>query len=278
MSKLKLSDLKSTALKVRENIIRMSVNGGSYIGSSFSCTDILVFLYKEFLNINKNNLNDPERDYFFLSKGHVVQALYALFAELDFIPSERLKNNLKITDFLYWHPNASIPGVEFHSGSLGHHLSIASGIALDCTIRQRKNRIVVLMGDGELNEGSVWESALVASSKKLDNLVAIVDRNKIQATTETEDLIKLEPLAEKFKSFGWVVRNADGHDFISLRRAFSKIPVENNKPTLIIANTVRGKGIYEFENKSDKWFSDLTQEEAENLIEKLKQKNDNLQQ
>jgi len=270
MNKQKTEELRLTALRVRERIIRMCVNGGSFIGASFSCVDFIAYIYKEFLNINKDNLNDPGRDYFFLSKGHNVPVLYGLFVELGFLAEERLKNHLKTEDFLYWHPNVNIPGIEFHSGSLGHLMSVAVGVAMDCKIRETKNKIVVVLGDGELNEGSNWEAALVASSKKLDNLIAVVDRNKFQANAETEDIIKLEPLADKFKAFGWGVRTADGHNFTDLEKAFTRLPIVSGRPNLIIANTIRGKGLPSIESRADKWFSEFTAEEAEMLIEEMK--------
>ena len=271
MNKQRIEELRQISLLVRERIIRMCVNGGSFIGASFSCVDFIVYLYKEFMNINKDNLNDPNRDYFFLSKGHDVPALYGLFVELGFLAEERLKNYLKTNDFLYWHPNVNIPGIEFHSGSLGHLLSIALGVAMDCKIRETKNKIIVVLGDGELNEGSNWEAALVAASKKLDNLIAVVDRNKFQANTETEDIIKLEPLADKFKSFGWGVRTVNGHDFRDLKKAFTRFPIASGRPNLIIANTIRGKGLPSIESRVDKWFAEFTQEEAEVLIGELRE-------
>lgn len=270
MNKQRIEELRQISLRVRERIIRMCVNGGSFIGASFSCVDFIVYFYEEFMNVNKDNLNDPNRDYFFLSKGHDVPALYGLFVELGFLAEERLKNYLKTDDFLYWHPNVNIPGIEFHSGSLGHLLSIAIGVAMDCKIRETKNKIVVVLGDGELNEGSNWEAALVAASKKLDNLIAVVDRNKFQANAETEDIIKLEPLADKFKAFGWGVRTVNGHDFRDLKKAFTRFPIVSGRPNLIIANTIRGKGLPSIESRVDKWFAEFTPEEAETLIGELK--------
>jgi transketolase len=270
MTRQKSEELQQIALRVRERIIRMSTNGGSFIGASFSCVDFIVFLYKVFMNINKQNLNDPGRDFFFLSKGHDVPALYALFVELGFLAEERLKNHLKTDDFIYWHPNVNIPGIEFHSGSLGHLLSVGVGVAIDCKLRETKNKIIVVLGDGELNEGSNWEAALVASSKKLDNIIAVVDRNKFQANAETEDIIKLEPLADKFKAFGWSVKTVNGHDFKDLKKAFSRFPIVNGRPNLIIANTIRGKGLPSIESRADKWFANFSDEEAGLLIEELR--------
>ena len=269
MEKETKNQLENIAYKVREHIVRMSGDGGCFIGASLSCADLIVYLYKEFLNVNKDNLNDPERDYLFLSKGHDVPALYGTFAEIGFIEKDRLKNHLKTNDFIYWHPNTNIPGIEFHSGSLGHLLSVAIGVAIDCKIRGQKNRIVVILGDGELDEGSIWEAVLVAGAKKLDNLIAVVDRNKFQANIETEKLIPLHPIADKFDAFGWKTRSCDGHDFADMEKAFSEFPIENGSPSLVIAETVRGKGLPSIEARADRWFVNFKSEEVEMLLKEL---------
>jgi transketolase len=266
----KLEELSITAFNVREHIIKMATNGGCFIGASLSCVDIVVYLYKYFLNINKNNLKDPERDYFFLSKGHDVPALYGTFAEIGFIEKERLKNHLSTNDYIYWHPNRKIPGVEFHSGSLGHLLSVAMGVAYDCKIKKQKNKIVVLLGDGELNEGSIWESSLVASSLMLDNLIAVVDRNKFQANVETEKLIRLEPLTGKFESFGWNTYETDGHDFSDIDDIFNSIKLNSGKPSIVIAHTIRGKGLPGIESRADRWFCNFSEDEIKDLLEELR--------
>jgi transketolase len=268
----KLSELKDTAFKVREHIIKMTTDGGCFIGASLSCTDIIVYLYKCFLNLNKNNLNDPKRDFFFLSKGHDVPALYGTLSEIGILDKNRLKNHLSTNDFVYWHPNTNIPGIEFHSGSLGHLLSVAMGTAYDCKLRKQNNKVVVLLGDGELNEGSIWEALLVAASLKFDNLIAIVDRNKFQANIETERLIKLEPLAEKFELFGWNVHKTDGHSFIDMENVFSNISTDTDKPSIVIADTIRGKGLPSIESRADRWFSNFTNEEVNDLLEELRTK------
>lgn len=180
---------QTTALRVREHIIRLATNGGCFIGASLSCVDLLVYLYTQYLNIHQENLADPQRDYLFLSKGHDVPALYGLFVELGWLAPERLQNHLQTNDDIYWHPNQAIPGVEFHSGSLGHLLPVAVGVALDCKLRGQNNRVVVMTGDGELNEGSNWEALLVARAYQLNNLTVIVDRNRFQANMATESLI-----------------------------------------------------------------------------------------
>jgi transketolase len=209
-------------------------------------------------------MSDPDRDYFLLSKGHDVPAVYGTLAELGYFPRERLKNHLSPTDSLYWHPNRKIPGVEFHSGSLGHLLSVAIGVAMDIKMRGGQNRVFVVLGDGECNEGSIWEGLLVAKAYGLDNLVAIVDRNELQANVRTEELIPLEPLHSKFMAFGWEVRECDGHDFTSLEKAFDNLPASGGaaeggwdkagRPTMVIARTVRGKGLPSLERRADRWF------------------------
>ncbi|MCE1165227.1 MAG: transketolase [Bacteroidetes bacterium] len=270
MTEEKNEKLKMTAYKVRQHIIRMSTNGGCFIGASLSCADILVYLYECFLNINGNNMESGDRDMFFLSKGHDVPALYGTLVETGLLEEERLKNHLQTNDFIYWHPNTKIPGVEFHSGSLGHLLSVAMGAAYDFKLREKKNKVVVLLGDGELNEGSVWEALLVASSLKLDNLIVIVDRNMFQANKETEQLIRLEPLQDKFLTFGCDVKYVYGHDFEELEKALSANKHRSGNPFVIIARTIRGRGLSSIEARADRWFVNFTGEEALMLLEELK--------
>jgi transketolase len=247
----------------------MSTEGGCFIGASLSCADLLVHLYTRVLRVTPETVRDPDRDYLFLSKGHDVPALYGTLAELGFIPRERLQNHLKTHDKIYWHPNRAVPGIEFHSGSLGHLLSVAIGVAMDIKMRGGKNRVFVILGDGELDEGSIWEGCLVAHAYKLDNLVAIVDRNEFQANIETERLIPLEPLDAKFRAFGWVAQTIDGHSFPALDQAFARVPVEDGRPTAVIARTVRGKGLPSIERRADRWFVNFTAAEIEMLLKEL---------
>lgn len=269
MTHERIAELRALSLKVREHIIRMSTDGGCFIGASLSCADLLVYLYADFLNVHVDNLEDPTRDYLFLSKGHDVPALYGTLAELGFIDRERLKNHLKSNDFIYWHPNPNVPAIEFHSGSLGHLPAVAMGVALDCRMRGQNNHIVCITGDGELNEGSVWETMLVASAHKLGNLTIVVDRNAFQANMATEDLIPLEPMADKFEAFGAVVRRIDGHDFAALDEAFRALPFHAEKPSVIIADTVRGKGLPSIEARADRWFVNFSHEEVGQLLQEL---------
>jgi transketolase len=269
MDEIKLEELNSLAYKVRQHVIRMSGNGGCFIGASLSCTDLLVYLYLEFLNVTKDNLQDPNRDYLFLSKGHDVPALYGTLAELGFFERDRLLNHLSTNDNIYWHPNTSIPGIEFHSGSLGHLLSVAMGVAYDCKIKKQNNKIVVILGDGELNEGTIWEGLLVAASIQLGNMMIVVDRNHFQANMRTEDLIKLEPIQDKFKAFGCDVIRIDGHDFNAMNDAFNSFPFSENKISVVIADTVRGKGLPSIEARADRWFCNFKDNEVLDLLIEL---------
>jgi len=257
------------ALKVREHVIRMTRGGGCFLGASLSCADLLVQLYTRVLQISPASVDDPARDYLLLSKGHDVPALYATLAELGFLPTARLARHLDPDDDLYWHPNRAIPGVEFHAGSLGHLLSVGAGIATDVRMRGGANRVFVVLGDGECDEGSVWEAALVAAAHKLDNLVAVIDRNGYQANLATEDLIPLEPFAPKWEAFGWRAIRINGHDFDQLDRAFAELPLQPGKPTVVIADTVRNKGLPSLEGKPERWFVQLTPPEIEQLIAEL---------
>ncbi|SHM74446.1 transketolase [Mucilaginibacter sp. OK098] len=263
------TDLEAVALKVREHIIKMSTDGGCFVGASLSAADLIVYLYSEFLNINKDNLNDPDRDYLFLSKGHDVPALYGTFVEMGLLDADRLKNHLSVSDNIYWHPNTKIPGIEFHSGSLGHLPSVAIGVAMDLKIKGSTNKVVCIMGDGELNEGTCWEAVLVANAYKLDNLIFVIDRNQFQANMATEDLIPLEPLHDKFTAFGAAVKRINGHDFDALNEAFSAYPFQTGKLNVVIADTVRGKGLPSIERRADRWFCNFNATEVDDLLKEM---------
>jgi transketolase len=281
MTKKDLEELRLTALHVREHIIRMSGGGGCFIGASLSCVELMVYSYSRVIRRGgarpaggasdlgrAGGPGDLGRDYLFLSKGHDVPALYGTFAELGWMDAGRLSNHLSTRDSIYWHPNRSIPGVEFHSGSLGHLPAVAAGVALDCKLRGGDNRVVVITGDGELNEGSVWETLLVANAYGLDNLTVVVDRNEFQANIRTEDLIPLEPLADKFSAFGCAVQRIDGHDFTALKKAFDHVGVKG-KVNVIIADTVRGKGLPSIEARADRWFCSFSAAEVDQLLQEL---------
>jgi transketolase len=264
-----IDQMQAMALRVREHIIRLSTDGGCFVGASLSATDLMVYLYTNFLNITQETLADPNRDYLFLSKGHDVPALYGTFVELGWMPAERLQNHLSTSDSVYWHPNRNVPGIEFHSGSLGHLPSVAMGVAMDLKITGATNRVVCILGDGELNEGSCWEAVLVANAYKLDNLLFVVDRNQFQANMATEDLIPLEPLADKFAAFGAAVKRVDGHSFTALDDALSQFPFAPGQLNVLIADTVRGKGLPSIEARADRWFCNFTHDEVTELLREL---------
>ena len=267
MTNDELEKLRARALRVREHIIRLSEGGGCFIGASLSCVELMVYSYAHVIRHERGTGLD--RDYLFLSKGHDVPALYGTFVEMGWLEADRLANHLSPADSIYWHPNRAIPGVEFHSGSLGHLPSVAAGVALDCRMRGGDNRVVVITGDGELNEGSVWETILVAQAYGLDNLTIVVDRNQFQANIRTEELVPLEPLGDKFKAFGCEVVRVDGHDLGALESAFGEMEGRRGKPKVIIADTVRGKGLPSIEARADRWFCSFTPAEVAQLLEEL---------
>jgi len=261
-NKLNEIDFNNFLLSCKKNVLKLAQNGGCFIGSAFSCIDILVYLYTNVFDIEKIKNKKVDRDILLLSKGHAVAALYAIFAEIGIISKNRLDNYLSIHDDLYWHPNTNIPGIEFHSGSMGHGISIGIGMAFASKLNKIDNKVFVVVGDGELNEGSIWESVLIANAYKLDNLFVIIDRNFIQANTKTEELIPLESLKEKFSAFGWETFSCDGQNFFEIKQIFQK-SFENNlkKPKVIIAKTIRGKGIPLMEDNPKYWFGNYNQEE-----------------
>lgn len=269
MQQLSTTELQALSLRVREHIINMSTDGGCFIGASLSCADLLVYLYTSVLNISPETIHHIDRDYLLLSKGHDVPALYGVLAELGFIERSRLVNHLKTSDNIYWHPNRAVAGVEFHSGSLGHLLSVGVGIALDIKMRGGSNRVFVILGDGELNEGSIWEAMLTAQAKQLDNLVIIIDRNHFQANIRTEELIPLEPLEDKFNAFGANTKRIDGHSFDQMSEAFTSLPYTSTGPSVLIADTVRGKGLPSIEERADRWFVNFSHNEVEMLHKEL---------
>ncbi len=222
----------------------------SHIGTNYSATDLLAVLYGKILCVDPNIPKWPERDRFILSKGHGCAAFYATLAERGFFPLKWLDTFYQNGSLLAGHvTHVNIPGVEVSTGSLGHGLSIGAGMALAAKRDDNSYRVFVLLSDGECDEGSTWESILFASQNKLDNLIAIVDYNKIQSLGWVKDIIDLEPFAEKWRSFGWAVREIDGHNLTEIDNALSSIPFEKALPSCIIAHTIKGKGVSFMENK-----------------------------
>lgn len=236
--------LDRVATRIRAHVIDMcALPEGGHLGGAFSCADILTALYFSVLNIDPDRPDDPARDRFVLSKGHAAIGLYATLAERGFFPAEELAGYGQPGSRLMGHPVRAVPGVEMPTGSLGHGLSIASGFALANRLAKRDARSFVLMGDGELQEGSVWESAITAAAQRLDRLVAIVDCNGLQLSGATAGIAGMEPLGPRWRSFGWAVREMDGHDVDQLAHVLRSAPWEPGKPSVLIARTVKGQGL-----------------------------------
>ena len=236
------------AWKIRRHGIEMThLSGGSHIGSVLSVADILAVLYNDVLNVYPDKPNAPERDRVILSKGHAGAAIYAALAEKGFFSVEELKTHYQNGSRLSGHvSHKGVPGVDFSTGSLGHGLPVGAGMAMAAKMDSNNYRVYVVLGDGECDEGSVWEAALVANHYQLDNLVAVIDHNKMQSLDFCENTIKLNPFADKWRSFGWNVIDIDGHKHEELKKAFNE--AKSVKPTVIIANTVKGKGVSFMEN------------------------------
>lgn len=248
--RLNINELEQLANRIRKHAVRMtSLGGSSHIGSILSISDILSVLYGSVLNYKANEPRWPNRDRFVLSKGHAGAGVYAVLAEMGFMSIDILKSHYQNGSLLSGHvSHKNIPGVEFSTGSLGHGLPITTGMALAAKINQENYRYFVLMGDGECDEGSNWEAIMFASHHKLNNLTAIIDRNRFQSIHSTEDTLELEPFADKWESFGWEVIEVDGNCCKSLIEAFSNKKINSKKPLCIIANTIKGKGVSFMEN------------------------------
>ncbi|WP_195430068.1 transketolase [Clostridium sp. D46t1_190503_E9] len=245
-------NLISVSKNVRKNIIEMLCESKSgHPGGSLSCADVLTYLYYEKMNIDVNNPKWEQRDRFVLSKGHAAPALYSVLAEKGFFPKEELKTLRKTGGLLQGHPDSKhVPGVDVSTGSLGQGISNAVGMALGLKAQNNNARVYAVLGDGELQEGLVWEASMAAAHYKLDNLVAIVDFNGLQIDGKNEDVMGINPLDEKFKGFGFNVIECDGHDYEELDKAFKNAEETKGKPTVIIAKTVKGKGVSFMENQA----------------------------
>ena len=241
------------ARKLRKDIITMIYEAGSgHPGGSLSVLDILVVLYYVIMKNDPKNHLDPERDKLVLSKGHACPALYAVLADRGFFPPGWLASLRKIDSPLQGHPDMrKIPGVEMSTGSLGQGLSAANGMALAARLDGSRRRVYVILGDGEIQEGQVWEAAMTAAHYRLDNLTAFLDYNGLQIDGWIRDVKSPEPVVEKWRSFGWNVLEVDGHDYISLLEIISRAHLFKGAPTMIVAHTVKGKGISFMENQID---------------------------
>ena len=248
-----MQNLAKLAYKLRGDVVDIIVNvKGGHIGGDMSVMEVLVTLYFDQMNVTPDNFASGNHDHFIMSKGHSVEALYAVLAEKGFFPLERvLREFSQFGSQFIGHPNNKLPGIEMNSGSLGHGLPVAVGMALAEKLNQSSNRVYVVMGDGELAEGSVWEGAMSAANYHLDNLCAVIDRNRLQISGSTEDVMALDDLVAKWQAFGWNVINvADGNSVEQLKAAFEQAKQSAGKPSLVLANTVKGKGSAVMENKA----------------------------
>jgi transketolase len=269
-----MKNLKAEAYALRKNVLKMICRAKTgHIGGDFSVMEILVSLYGKEMNISPENRNDPNRDYFVLSKGHSVEAYYSVLAAKGFFPMEEVFE--KYSQFgspFIGHPNNKLPGIEMNSGSLGHGLPVCVGIAKACKMDGRPSRVYVVMGDGELAEGSVWEGAMAASQYRLDNLCATVDRNRLQISGSTEEVMHHEDLAERFRAFGWNVIPTKGNDVDALCAAYETAKTVKGKPTVVIANTTKGCGVSFMENQAGWHHRIPTEEEYRQAMEESEPK------
>ncbi len=249
---MNLQELELKANEIRKSLLQTIYDGGTgHTGGALSSADILTALYYHTLHVDPANPDAADRDRFILSKGHCVEGYYAILADKGFIPKEELHTYCRYGTRLIGHPNNEIPGIEVKTGALGHGLPVGTGMAIGLKKNNSNGRVFVLMGDGEQEEGSVWEAAMAGSHYKLDNLTGIVDRNHLQISGTTEEVIGLEPFADRWRAFGWAVREIDGNDMEQLVAAFDALPLEKGKPSLIIAHTVKGRGVKEMENRKE---------------------------
>jgi len=263
-------DLKRKALNIRSNVLKMISNKGKgHTGAALSIVEIMTALYFGALNVDPDDPKHPKRDRFLLSKGHACTALYATLAERGFFPVARLEEYYTLDSFFGGHPVKGLPGVEAATGSLGHGLPIAAGMAIAAKRDQKKHRVFTLIGDGEAQEGSIWEAAMSAAHYRLDNLVALVDRNMMSLDGPTEKLMALEPLEQKWQSFGWATQAVNGHDIPALIQAMRTAPWQPEKPSVVLARTVKGKGIDFIENRREWHHRGPTQQEAEEIFRQL---------
>lgn len=270
-----MENLKALAYELRENVIDMIVEGkGGHIGGDMSVMEVLTEIYFDQMNISPENINDPDRDKFVMSKGHSVEAYYAVLAAKGFFDiKDAIAQFSKFGSKFIGHPNNKIPGIEMNSGSLGHGLPVSVGMALAGKMDDRDYRVYTVMGDGELAEGSVWEGVMSARQYQLDNLCAVVDRNRLQISGNTEDVMGHDDLHERFASFGWnVIDVKDGNDIEQLKEAFEKARTVKGKPTVLVANTVKGKGSSVMENKANWHHKVPTGEELAQIKEDLAQR------
>lgn len=270
MNKYTDQELQQKSVKYRLALLKyIKMAKAGHTGGDLSCTDILNVLYNDVMNVSPDNFDDKNRDRYIQSKGHTVEALYVVLADQGFFPESDLETMCKYKSRYVGHPTRKVNGIEFNTGALGHGLPISAGIALAAKKDKAPYRVFSLMGDGELAEGSNWETAMFAAHNKLDNLVVILDHNTLQITGRNADVCNPEPIDEKWKAFGWNVISVDGHNISELRKVLNEAPAVKGKPTYIIANTIKGKGVSYMEDVT-KWHHGVpTDEEYAKAIKEL---------
>lgn len=267
---MQIEELKQKAKQIRRLIIQMLAHAGSgHPGGSLSATDLMTVLYLCVLRHDPKNPGWPERDRFHLSKGHCCPLWYALLAETGYFPAEKIFTLRKLGSILQGHPDRLTPGVDVASGSLGQGLSVALGMSLAAKIDQKDYRVYVLLGDGEIQEGNIWEAAMAVSHYRCDNLCAILDYNGFQIDGRTKEIMDLEPLVAKWQAFGWHVIEIDGHNLQEILSAYTEAKRIKGKPTIIIGHTLKGKGVSFMENVVDFHGRAPTKEEAERALKEL---------
>ena len=259
--------------KLLRRMIVEALDGGGrgHLGSSMSLVEILRVLYDSYLQFDSNKPDWSERDRIILSKGHGCIALYAIMADKGFMPREELITFCRLDSRIGGHPErGKVPGIEASTGALGHGLPMGVGIAIAAKILKKEYRVVVICGDGEINEGSVWEAAVSASKHKLSNLIVFIDYNKLQSYGPVSEVLNMEPLGDKWRSFGFEVIDVDGHDVSALENVMKQLPLNIEKPTVVICHTIKGKGFYFAENKAE-WHhkSGLTPDEIADMYKCL---------
>lgn len=268
-----VKDLKKKACQIRQDVLTLIHQAKTgHIGGDMSVTDILVDLYYKQMNVSPENIKDPDRDRFILSKGHSVEALYAVLADKGFFPKEELSTYSQYGSKFIGHPNNKINGVEMNTGSLGHGLSVGVGMALAGKMDKRDYRVYAVMGDGEMAEGSVWEAIMSAGHYKLNNLIAFVDRNRLQISGTTEQVMAQDAQEDRWAAFGWNVLSIPGNDMEAIDGAVNIAKLTRDKPTVIIANTTKGCGISYMENQAGWHHRVPNDEEYAQGMEELKAK------
>ncbi len=258
------------ARQIRIHSLRMvAQSNSSHIGSSLSVADILAVLYTDVLQVDPKQPEWPERDHFILSKGHAAAGLYATLALRGFFPMNWLERFCQEGSLLLGHVSHHVPGVELSTGSLGHGLPVGCGMALAGKRERTATRVFVVLSDGECDEGSNWEAALFAAHHKLDNVVAIVDENRLQGFGRVEEIMRLDPLIDKWRAFGWGVRETDGHDHHALRKVLTHVPFAPDQPSLLLAHTVKGKGVSFMEDQLAWHYKSPTPEQLSQSLREL---------